>query len=205
VQTGAVKLTSEQFLAGWQPEPGRLFVPTLSDAKLGEVVAIRVGLVGHELRATIFGVVSLARRVGRPSLPPGIELQLDLDSRRTAGWLASAARGEEVTFQERPPRFAAERALLAFRERIAVPVLTLNLSSSGCSLRWTGPLPDPGETIVLRVGEGLLATSPQAIVAWTAVAKLGQGRVGLRIAASGRAERAWVKLAVDAARAGAVL
>jgi hypothetical protein len=205
VQIAAVNILPEQFLAGWQPETGRLFLPTLSDAQLGELVAIRVGLTGQELRATLFGVVALVRRIGRPSLPPGVDLQLEIDSRRTAGWLAAAARGEEVTFRERPPRFVAERALLAVRERITVPVLTLNLSESGCSLRWTGPLPDPGEAIGLRVGEGLLAAAPRGIVAWTAVAKLGQGRVGIRISASGRAERVWARLAAEAARSGAVL
>jgi PilZ domain-containing protein len=206
VQTAVVNVEPEQFLAGWQPGAGRLFLPVLSQAVLGDVVAVRVGLAGHDLRATVFGMVSLTRRLGRPSLPPGVELQLDVESQRAATWLAQAARGEPVSARPREPRFAAEREVVARRGRVELAVLTVNVSESGCSLRWSGHPPEPGELLALRIGEGLLAPAPPAVVAWATDPRTGAARVGVRIVAhGGRASRAWLKLAADAARRGAMV
>lgn len=206
MQTAVVNLDPEQFLAGWHSDAGRLFVPALSTAALGEVVAIRVGLAGHDLRATVFGMVSLARRLGRPSLPPGIELQLDVESRRAACWLAQAARGEAVNARPREPRFATEREVHARRGRVELAALTVNVSESGCALRWAGEPPEPGEQVALRLGDGFLAPAPPAIVAWASAPHAGSARIGLRVVATnGRAARAWQKLAAQAARSGAIV
>ena len=69
MQTAVVSVASSQYLASWKPAEGSLFVPALSDARLGEDVAVRVGLTGRSFQATLFGTVALVRRVGRPSLP----------------------------------------------------------------------------------------------------------------------------------------
>ena len=69
----SVNLEAAQYLAGWRPEAGSLFLPTLSDTRVGAAVAVRVGIYGHAIRATLFGKVALVRRVGRPALPPGVE------------------------------------------------------------------------------------------------------------------------------------
>src|SRR6266581_9693419 len=73
----AVHVDPAQFLAGWRSDAGTLFLVALLEGRVGELVAARIGLVGQTIRATVFGSISLVRRVGRPSLPPGIELQLD--------------------------------------------------------------------------------------------------------------------------------
>jgi hypothetical protein len=205
VQTAAVTVTPGQYLASWKPDAGTLFVPALSDAQLGEEAAVRVSLAGRTFQATLFGMVSLVRRVGRPSLPPGAELRLDADSRVAAQWLAAAARGDEIPFSQRAPRFVAEHALLAVRDRNQPPlaVTTTNVSVTGASLRWAGVLPKPGEAVVLRLGDGFLAPSAEAVVAWTVQSPSGPGRVGVRLMPSGRAQRAWEKIAAEAARTGA--
>jgi hypothetical protein len=204
LQIASVTVAPAHFLAGWRPDSGSLFLPVFSDAHLGAPVAVRVGLVGHPIRATLFGVVALVRRIGRPSLPPGAEISLDGDSRRTAGLLAAAARGEEVSFRDRPPRFVAARTLLAVRDDVALPATTTNLSSSGCALTWSGTPPRCGEEISLKLGEGLLAATPRAVVAWAAPAGRGGARVGLRMIATGRGQRAWEKLVAELERAGAL-
>jgi hypothetical protein len=181
-----------------------LFVPALSDARLGDEVAVRVGLIGQPYRATLFGTVGVVRRLGRPSLPPGVELQLDAESRRTAGWLADAARGVEPPFRLRPPRFLAARQLVVLRDRVAWPVTTLNVSAGGCALQWTGELPEPGEPIALRLGDGLLAASPEAVVAWIERNARGPGgKVGIRVVTEGRAGRSWARIANEVSRSGA--
>jgi len=67
----ALNLEPGQFLSGWRPEAGTLFLPTLSEARVGDDVAVRIGIFGQTIRATLLGSIGLVRRVGRPSLPPG--------------------------------------------------------------------------------------------------------------------------------------
>jgi hypothetical protein len=206
VRSAAVNLDPPRYLAGWRAEVGTLFLPVLSEAELGEEVAVRVRLRGHPFRATLFGSVGLVRRVGRLSLPPGVELRLDPQSRRTAGWLAEAAHGRDLSFRERAPRFVASRPLVVVRDRVASPLATTNVSTTGCAIRWDArPLPATGDALGLRLGAGLLAASAEAIVAWIDAAARGQARVGLRVVTNGRAARLWARIAADAAQSGACL
>jgi hypothetical protein len=201
----SVTLTGPQFLEGFHPGSGRLFVPTLSEARVGDAVAVRVGLSGGPVRATLFGTVSLARRFGRPKLPPGVEVVLDAPSRRTAEWLSATARGEEIAFQDRAPRFVVQHALVAIRDGVQIPVRTMNVSTTGGALTWKGPLPTPGDALSLRMGDGILAATSSCVVAWIEPHAEGGARVGVRIAGTGRGARAWAKLAEAAARSGATI
>jgi len=198
----SVNLEPSQFLAGWRPESGALFLPILSDARVGDEVAARVGVLGQTIRATIFGKISGVRRVGRPTLPPGVELRLDAGSIPAAGFLAMAARGEPVNFRERPPRFTAERPLRFARAGGTITVPTLNVASGGCSVRWAPAVPAVGEVLPVRLGPGLFAPRAEAVVCWTQVTEQ-ERTVGLRLHAEGRAGRAWRKLVAEVARSGA--
>jgi len=198
----SVNLEPSQFLAGWRPESGALFLPILSDARVGDEVAARVGVLGQTIRATIFGKISGVRRVGRPTLPPGVELRLDPGSIPAAGFLAMAARGEPVNFRERPPRFTAERPLRLLRAGNTIAVTTLNVASGGCSIRWAPEMPAVGEVLPLRLGLGFFAPRAEAVVCWTHVTEL-ERTVGLRLHAEGRAGRAWRSLVDEVARSGA--
>lgn len=198
----AVNLEAAQYLAGWRPEAASLFLPTLSESRVGDPVAVRVGIYGQTIRATLFGKVALVRRIGRPALPPGVELNLDRDSVAAAGFLALAARGQPVSFRERAPRFSAERRLLVEHAGRAFESGTLNVSEGGCALRWPGPLPLVGDLVSLKLGAGLFAPSARAIACWTQPGG-AERSVGVRIIVDGRAGRAWRALVAAVARSGA--
>jgi len=203
VRSVFVNLEGGQFLGGWRPETGVLFLPALSESRVGEVVAVRVGIYGQAIRATLFGKVALVRRVGRPALPPGVELSLDKASLPAAGFLAAAARGEPVTFRERSPRYAVERRLSAGHGHEQLETTTLNVSEGGCALRWAGPLPLVGDMVSFRMGDGLFAPTARAVVCWNQPGGAVERSVGLRVIGEGRAGKAWRALVVEAIQSGA--
>jgi hypothetical protein len=203
VHSVAVNLESAQYLAGWRPEARTLFLPALSESRVGDEVAVRVGIVGQTIRATIFGKVSLVRRVGRPALPPGVEVVLDRRSVAAGSFLAMVARGEPVSFKDRDPRFTHERRLAIEHGGAAVDAVTLNVSEGGCSVRWPGQLPLVGDEVLIKLGAGLFAATARAIVCWNSPGVTSDRSVGLRIAPSGRGARAWRSLVAKVAKSGA--
>jgi hypothetical protein len=198
----SLNLEPSQFLAGWRADQGTLFLPALSEARVGEMVAVRIGIFGRTIRATVIGNIGLVRRMGRPSLPPGIELTLDKGSLQAAGFLASAARGEKVTFRERAPRYVVQRAFRLVRDGLEVETSSLNLSEGGLAVSWSGPLPMVGEVLSLRLGRGFLAPRARSVVCWNALGGQAHRAVGLRVLDGGRAQRAWKLIAAEAARSG---
>jgi PilZ domain len=203
VHSVAVNIDPPQFLSGWHPEIGALFLPTLSEARVGEEVAVRVGIYGQSIRATLFGKVSLVRRVGRPALPPGVELRLDRASLPAASFLAMASRGEPVSFTERRPRFSVARPLSLVVGPTRLSVVTLNVSEGGCAVRWDGPLPLVGDVVPARIGDGFFAPTARAVVCWNQPGGTMERSVGLRIIGTGRAGRAWRAVVAAVARSGA--
>jgi hypothetical protein len=191
VHSVSVTVEPEQYLAGWRSEAGALFVPALSEARVGDQAAVRVGIYGQTIRATLFGRISLVRRVGRPALPPGVELQLDRASLAAAGFLAMAARGEPVTFRERLPRFAVERRITVQHGAATFETTTLNVSEGGCAVRWPGQLPLVGDVVTLKLGDGWFGSSPRAIVCWNQPGGTTERSVGLKVVAEGFGGRAW--------------
>lgn len=198
-----VNLDAAQYLAGWRPEGQALFLPALSESRVGDEVAVRVGIYGQSIRATLFGKVSLVRRVGRPTLPPGVEVHLDRNSVPAAGYLAMAARGEPVVFKERQPRWAHERKLAVEHGGATVEVVTLNVSEGGCAVRWTGQLPLVGDVVSVRLGNGLFAATARAVVCWNQPGGSTERSVGLRFVDKGRGARAWHAAVAEVARSGA--
>jgi len=55
VHSVSVNLEPSQFLSGWRPESGAIFLPVLSEARVGDEVAARIGVLGQTIRATVFG------------------------------------------------------------------------------------------------------------------------------------------------------
>ena len=199
----SVNLEPSQFLSGWRPESGAIFLPTLSEARVGDEVAARIGVLGQTIRATVFGKIAGVRRVGRPTLPPGIDLRLDPGSIPAAGFLAMAARGEPVNFKERPPRYVAERVIQLVRPGALHPLTTGNVGDGGCSLRWPGPLPSVGEVLPVRFGTGFLAPRGEAVVCWNLENSEADRSIGVRLHVEGRATRRWRSLVAEVARSGA--
>lgn len=198
----SVNLEPAQYLAGWRPEAGSLFVPAVAGAHVGDLVTVRVGIFGQPIRATVHGKVAAVRRVGRPALPPGVELSLDRASLPAAGFLAMAARGEPVSFRERAPRLTAAFPLTVRYAGARVETTTLNVSEGGCAVRWPGALPDVGEEVSLRIGRGLLAPVARAVVCWSRAGGAAERSVGLRIVSAGRAGRAWRARVAGAGQGG---
>jgi hypothetical protein len=204
VKSEAVHIEPARYLDGWRPETGTLFLPALTDARVGDEAIVRVGIVGQTIRATLFGKVALVRRVGRPALPPGVELKLDKGSVPAAAYLAMSARGEPVSFRDRIPRYAVERPLRLEYRQSAVEVVTLNVSEGGLAVRWAAQLPAIGEVMSLRVGDGFLAPTARAVVCWTQPGAGGVERsIGLRLIVEGRAARVWRNVVSEIARSGA--
>jgi hypothetical protein len=203
VHSVSVNLDPAQYLAGWRASTGSLFLPALSESRVGDLVAVRVGIHGQTIRATLFGKVALVRRVGRPALPPGVELSLDGASRAAAGFLATAARGEPVSFRERAPRFTADRALAVEHAGTWFDSATLNVSEGGCALRWPGQLPLVGDVVSVRLARGLFPAIARAVVCWNQPGGPAERSVGVRIIAEGRAGRAWRSLVAEVERSGA--
>lgn len=203
MQSVSVNLEAAQFLAGWRPENGCLFLPALSETRVGEDVAVRVGIYGQSIRATLFGRVALVRRVGRPALPPGVEIALDRMSLAAAGFLALAARGEAVTFRERAPRYAVERSLTIVHGNATLEATTLNVSEGGCSLRWAGQLPLVGDLVQIRLGRGVFAPVARGVICWNQPGGAVERSVGVRVLPDGRAGRAWRSLVAEIAKSGA--
>lgn len=198
----SVNVEPSQFLAGWREKSGTLFLPALSESSLGAKVAVRVGIYGHAIRATLFGKISLVRRVGRPALLPGVELKLEKGSLAAAGFLAAAARGEPVTFRERAPRWAVEWPLQLEHGALGFEATTLNVSQGGCAVRWPGQLPLVGDEISIRLN-GFFTRSLRAIVCWNQPGGDRERSVGLKVVAEGWAGRPWRALVDRAARSGA--
>jgi hypothetical protein len=203
VHSVTVNLDAAQYLAGWRPDAQTLFLPTLSESRVGDEVAVRVGIYGQAIRATLFGKISLVRRVGRPTLPPGAEVHLDPQSVAAAGFLAMAARGEPVTFKERHPRFAHEEPLQVQHDGATTEVTTLNVSEGGCAVRWPGRLPLVGDVISIRLGDGIFPARAQAVVCWNQPGGSSERSIGLRLLPRGRGARAWRSLVARVARSGA--
>lgn len=174
----------------------------LSESRVGARVAARLALLGHPVRATLFGRVAMVRRVGRPALPPGAEIQVDPESLAAAEYLAAVAGGNPFTFQVRAPRYARERAVFVSVHGGSVETRTLTVSEGGASIEWPGgDPPSAGEVIGMRLSQGFLAPSTGAVVCWTAVD--GPRRtVGLRVINEGRGGKAWRAVVDDAARDG---
>ncbi len=199
----SVNLEPSQFLAGWRPESSAIFLPTLSEARVGDEVAARIGVLGQTIRATVFGKIAGVRRVGRPTLPPGIDLRLDAASIPAAGFLAMAARGEPVNFKERAPRFTAERPLTVIQGLLTLTVTTGNIGEGGCSIRWPVTVPAVGEVLPVRLASGFLAPRARAVVCWNLEVNETERTVGVRLHAEGRAGRFWKSMVAEAARSGA--
>jgi hypothetical protein len=201
MHTIALNLEPQQFLTGWRPDVGALFVPALSESRVGDQVVARVGLFGHPVRATVFGKIAMVRRVGRPSLPPGVEIYLDRTSLPAARYLALVAAGEPVSFHVRAPRYAVERPVLVTARGTKVEARTITLSEGGCSIAWPDDAPpDSGELLALRIGNGFLAPTAEAFVCWTS-GGLPERAFGVRVVAQGRGGRAWLALVAEVSKA----
>ena len=201
-----VEVPAEEFLAGWDAATSRLFVSAaaLLDARAGATAAVRIAIRRTGIAATVVGTVMAVRRAGSRALPAGVSLALDGNGAAAARYLALVAQGRPVDFNDREPRYAVERpVVIAPADSRAFASTTVNVSESGCCVRWSGPPPRVGETVRIRSGRFLLAAVAGATVCWARSAAGAGTTAGLRLAAVGRAARTWRSLVAHAAQSGA--
>ena len=201
----AVEVPAEEFLAGWDPAASRLFVSAaaLLEARAGTTAAVRITIRRTGIAATVVGTVRAVRRAGSRALPAGVSLGLDARAAGAARYLAQVAQGRPVDFNDREPRYVVERpVVIAPAQARAFPSVTVNVSESGCCVRWAGPAPRVGDAVRVRAGRFPFASVAGATVCWAATAgELGPA-AGLRLAPVGRAARRWHSLVERAAAAG---
>ncbi len=193
-----------EFLHGWDPEASRLFVPALSDSRAGALAAVRIVIGGTGIGATVTGTVVAVRRAGSRALAPGVFLALQGAGAAAAAYLARVAQGRPVDFNEREPRYGFECRLTIARATAGrFESTTLNVSESGCCVRWSGQAPAVGETLRIRPRPAVLGAGLDATVCWVGGPGGLATSVGLRLQAAGRAGKTWRSLVEDAARSGA--
>ncbi|HEU4384477.1 MAG TPA: PilZ domain-containing protein [Anaeromyxobacteraceae bacterium] len=199
-----VEPTPEDYLGGWDPEASRLFVPALAGSRAGALAAVRIVIRGTGIGATVMGTVVAVRRSGSTALAPGVFLALQEGSESAASYLARVARGRPVDYNEREPRYAYERRLTIARQNAGrFGSTTVNVSESGCCVRWRGAAPAVGETVRLHTGPLLLGADLDATVCWVSGPTALADSAGLRVLPAGRSGKVWRALVEDAARSGA--
>lgn len=201
-----VELGPEEFLAGWDAGASRLFVSALLDARAGAFAAVRIAIRGTGIAATLMGTVVAVRRAGTRALAPGVSLVLEDHSSSAANYLALVAQGRAVDFYERESRYAVKRRLtITHKKGGRFESMTLNVSESGCCVRWLGPAPAIGERLRIRPASAFLWATLDATVCWAGALGALADAAGLRVYAGGRAWRRWRSMVEQAARSGAPL
>ena len=167
----SLNLEPHQFLAGWRPDAGALFLPALSESRVGEQV---VG-AHRPLRADRSAPPSSARSpwsgasAARRSRPASRSTSTAPASRRRASspWWPAASRSPSGCARPASP---CERPVIVVRPRHA-----RSRRAPSPSPRGAAPSPGPATTRQLRVNSwrcgfanGFLAPSTEAVVCWTA-------------------------------------
>jgi hypothetical protein len=191
-----IRLESLEWIGAWKPEAHRLTVKAPSAPRLNDKVAVRVQLAKPSVRATVVGKVISAHR---QDAHHNVELAVEAESLDAAGMLLAVAKGEPVTFPERLPRYLVKLPVRTSRGGASFYLTTLDVSSNGCSLRWPGSLPTPGEAVNLRFS-GSRSIDMRAVVCWR---KPARSMVGLRFVKRVDAVDTWETFLEEVRRSGA--
>lgn len=192
-----VPVRPAELLAAWQPATRRLTLPVREPLQLRQRVALRIGLVGLGVAATITGRVARARRK-----PDGLVVDLEPDDTRVRALerLVAVAAGERVAYQPRAPRYVAALPAVVYGGGGPTYMTTTAVSDNGCGLAWSGPLPDLGVPLEIRLGAGRDVATFCAEVCWTAPSGRAPS-VGVLFAAGDKG--AWARILADLKRSGA--
>ncbi len=194
-----VPLHPRDLLRAWQPESRRLLLPAPGPLRVQQRVAARISAVGLGAAATITGRVVGAAGAGGFHV---FELAPDDVRLRAVERLVEIARGEVVEYQPRAPRFLAALPAVVRGPGGTTYMNTFSVSEHGCGLAWSGPVPEVGAAVDVRLGVGKLAASFRGVVA--SAARAGQSTsVGVRFESGARA--AWAMMLADLERSGAPL
>jgi hypothetical protein len=186
-----------ELIASWRPATRCLALVVRTPVQKRQRVQARISLLGLGVAATIIG----RARATRPHAV-GLEIELEPDDTRIRAMerLVEVAGGDRVAYQERAPRLLASVPAVIQGPLGPTYMTTFSVSTNGCGLTWSGPMPDLGSPLDVRFGAGGQSASFCGEVCWTAPA----GRtptVGLRFEAGDR--RAWAKMLAELQRRGA--
>jgi hypothetical protein len=185
-----------ELLAAWRPASRTLVLVVREPVQKRQRVHARISVLGMGVAATIIG----RTRSARPH-PVGLEIELEPEDTRLRAMerLVEVAGGERVAYQQRAPRLLASVPAVVHGPYGPTYMTTFSVSPNGCGLAWTGPIPDLGAPMDVRLGAGALTASFCGEVCWTAPT----GRaptVGLCFAAGDR--RTWARILADLQRKG---
>jgi hypothetical protein len=189
-------LRPDELIAAWRPVPRRLALAVREPLQAKGRVALRIDVVGLGVAATITGRVASARKQGDVF---HVEVAPD-DGRVTAlQRLVAVASGAPVAYSKRAPRLLATIPAIVYRPTGPTYMMTFAVSENGCGLVWSGPMPEVGVPMELRLGAGSQIAKVCGEVCWTAPA----GRtLGVQFAAGERT--AWARMLADLRRSGAL-
>jgi len=188
MQTFDVGMTADGLLAAWRPQSGLLLLETPGAPRLGSRLAARLRLEGSGLGATVLGRVG---SVLHAESGHRVEFAPDGSGVAAVRLLVSAAQGRTVRFSERAPRLAARLPAVLRSATVPRYMDTHSVSREGCRLRWSGPLPEAGEPVSLRIGAGPFAANLEGVVRWVAASQ-AQAAVGVALA-GGAARIGWLR------------
>ncbi len=114
--------------------------------------------------------------------------------------LVAIARGDVVEQTPRIPRFLATMPAVVYGPAGPTYMTTFSVSEKGCGLAWSGPVPEVGASVDIRLGAGKRAASFRSVVCWTARSG-STAMVGVRFLSG--PQHAWAMTLVDLQRAGA--
>jgi hypothetical protein len=191
-------LRPDELVAAWRPESRRLVLPMREPLRLQQRVAARVSVVGAGAGATITGRVVSASRSGAQHT---FELAPDEARMRAVERLRAVARGEaSAEYETRAPRFLATVPAVVHAPDGPRYMATFSVSEKGCGLSWSGPVPEIGVPMEVRLGAGTRAASLRSVVCWTSQSGRA-ATVGLRFLAGNLST--WALMLADVKRSGA--
>jgi hypothetical protein len=186
-----------ELIAAWRPASRTLSLVIREPVSKRQRVQARISILGMGVAATITGRAKAVR-----SHPVGVEADVEPDELRLRAMerLVEIAGGERVAYQQRAPRLLAAVPAVIESHRGPTLMSTFSVSPGGCGLAWSGPMPDIGSPMEIRLGAGRVVASFCGEVCWTAPSGRGP-TVGLQFAAGDR--RTWAKILAELQRAGA--
>jgi len=192
-------MTAAGLLEAWRPQSSHLFLGTPDAPRLGTRFAARLRLEECGLGATVLGGVG---SVLRGEAGHRVEFVPDPSGVAAVRLLVAAAQGRSVRFHDRAPRLAARLPAVLRSAEVPVYMDTVSVSGDGCGLRWSGPPPEAGQPLALRIGAGPLASNLDGVVRWVASRQAAAAAVGVAFV-GGAARIGWHRWLELVAEAGA--
>jgi len=194
----SILIDPSELLSGLRQGGACIVLPAPITPRLKERVAVRVRLSGQQSGATVIGTVtSVHRQAGTFRL----ELATDATSLGAVRMLAATARGEIHRFPQRAPRYLVKVPIVVSWNGHELCMTMVSISQGGCGLRWSGPLPEVGQALRLRLAIGYRSAGIDGVLCWKAGAA-GSSNAGVRLIGTGGAD--WARAVAEAARTGAM-